>query len=37
MNEIKKDLQNIDKIDYLILTVIYTTAIISTIFLISVE
>jgi len=37
MNEIKKDLQNIDKIDYLILTVIYTAAIISTIFLISVE
>lgn len=35
MNEIKKDLQNIDRTDYLILTAVYTISIISTMFMIA--
>ena len=35
MNEIKKNINNIDKTDYLILTAIYTISIISTLFLVA--
>lgn len=35
MSEIKKNIQNIDRTDYIILTAIYTISIISTMFLVA--